>query len=397
MSFFTVQRLTMLVFFLQPVAFGSWLPRIPDVQDMLGLGPAGLAWALLGLPCGTLLTLPFAGPIVGRIGPQRTLLIGFVLYTAAVSLPALAMTPIVLFVCLMLAGSSISFVELGLNVQADAVEKSTGSLIMSTSHGCWSLGIMTGSLIGSGLAALGLAANLAIPLVAVVVLPLALLAARRLPDTAPEPHHSETGKRSAWSLPSLALLGICLFVFGITMTEGAMADWSAVFLRKVFGADGGAAGLGYSVFAMMVAAGRFGGDRLKARFGAVPLARGAGLLALAGVAILLLAPNTIVALAGFAVIGLGVSVGFPLAVTAAASLTDRSSSANVAILSFIALLGFLVGPPVIGFIAEHVQMRLGFVALLPVLALSLVLTGQLSTRRGSKPDAEAESKIAGVS
>lgn len=398
MSFFTVQRLTMLVFFLQPVAFGSWLPRIPDVQDALGLGPAGLAWALLGLPCGTLLTLPFAGPLVGRIGPRRTIFIGFVLCTLAVSLPALAMTPIVLFGCLMLAGSSISFVELGLNVQADAVEKSTGSLIMSTSHGFWSLGIMTGSLIGSGLAAIQLDARVSIPLVAVVVLPLALLAARGLPDPVPEPHHSETGQRSAWSLPSLALLGICFFVFGITMTEGAMADWSAVFLRKVFGADGGAAGLGYSVFAMMVAAGRFGGDRLKARFGAVPLARGAGLLALAGVAILLVAQNTIVALAGFAVIGLGVSVGFPLAVTAAASLTDRSSSANVAILSFIALLGFLVGPPVIGFIAEHVQMRIGLAALLPVLAISLVLTGQLSRRGAAKAPASAdpEAQIPGV-
>ncbi|HTN61015.1 MAG TPA: MFS transporter [Devosia sp.] len=396
MPFFSVQRLTMLVFFLQPIAFGSWLPRIPDVQEALGLGPAGLAWALLGLPCGTLLTLPFAGPLVGKIGPRRTIFIGFVLYTIAVSLPALALTPVVLFLCLMLAGGAISFVELGLNVQADIVEKATGSLIMSTSHGFWSLGIMTGSLIGSGLAALRLEAHWAIPLVAIIVLPVALLAARQLPDAAPELHHSETGKRSPWSLPSLALLGICFFVFGITMTEGAMADWSAVFLRDVFSADGGAAGLGYSVFAMMVAAGRFGGDRLKARFGAVPLARGAGLLGLLGVAMLLVAPNTALALAGFAVIGLGVSVGFPLAVTAAASLTDRSSSANVAILSFVALLGFLIGPPVIGFIAEHVQMRIGLAALLPVLALSLILTGRLGVRAARQPATDPEAEIPGV-
>ncbi|WP_375451707.1 MFS transporter [uncultured Devosia sp.] len=396
MSFFSVQRLTMLVFFLQPIAFGSWLPRIPDVQEGLGLGPAGLAWALLGLPCGTLLTLPFAGPIAGRIGPRRTIFIGFLLYTLAVSLPALATVPWVLFVGLMLAGGSISFVELGLNVQADAVEKSTGTLIMSTSHGCWSLGIMTGSLIGSALAALGLEAHWAIALVAFIVLPIALVAAGLLPAVATEMPHRAAGKRSAWSLPSWALLGICFFVFGITMTEGAMADWSAVFLRDVFGADGGAAGLGYSVFAMMVAAGRFGGDRLKARFGAVALARGAGLLGLAGVTMLLFAANSRIALLGFATIGLGVSVGFPLAVTAAASLTDRSSSANVAILSFMALLGFLVGPPIIGFIAEHVQMRVGLAALLPVLAISLVLTGQLRTRNAARSVGDGEADIAGV-
>lgn len=290
----------------------------------------------------------------------------------------------------------MSFVELGLNVQADTVEKSTGALIMSKSHGCWSLGIMTGSLIGSGLAALKFEAHWAIPLVALVVLPFALLVARQLPTVTPEPHHSETGKRSPWGLPSLALLGICFFVFGITMTEGAMADWSAVFLRDVFNAPGGAAGLGYSVFAMMVAVGRFGGDRLKTRFGAVSLARGAGILALLGVTILLVAPNESIALIGFAIIGLGVSVGFPLAVSAAASLTDRSSSANVAILSFMALLGFLVGPPIIGFIAEHVEMRIGLAALLPVLAVSLALTGRLRLKAGAKTKTNSESEIAGV-
>ena len=166
MSLLSPQRLTMLVFFLQPIAFGSWLPQIPDVQQALGLGPQGLAIALLGLPCGTLLTLPFAGPLVGRIGPRMAILAGFVLYSIATSLPAFAMNPVMLFVALMLAGSTISFVELGLNVQADAVEKATGSVIMTTSHGFWSVGIMVGSLIGSALAGLGLEAKWAILLVA---------------------------------------------------------------------------------------------------------------------------------------------------------------------------------------------------------------------------------------
>ncbi|WP_137149980.1 MFS transporter [Devosia sp. FKR38] len=377
MSFFTPQRLTMLVFFLQPIAFGSWLPRIPDVQQALGLGPSGLALALLGLPCGTLLTLPFAGPLVGRIGPRHAILLGFVLYTLAVSLPALAPDPALLFVALMLAGSSISFVELGLNVQADAVEKATGSVIMTTSHGCWSVGIMAGSLVGSGLAALGLSAQWAIPLVGFCVLPIALLAATRLP-VAPAAPAAPGPQRSAWALPSWALLGICCFVFGITMTEGAMADWSAIFLRDALGAHPGSVGLGYAVFAAMVAAGRFGGDRLKRRFGSVVTARICGTLAVVGAALLYVAPTTLVALLGFGIIGLGVSVGFPLAVTAAASLTDRSASANVAILSFVALLGFLVGPPIIGFVAEHTDIRLGIACLVPVLIASLVLTGRLA-------------------
>nr|WP_233280810.1 MFS transporter [Devosia oryziradicis] len=389
------QRLTMLVFFLQPIAFGSWLPRIPDVQQALGLGPQGLAIALLGLPVGTLLTLPFAGPLVGKIGPRMAILSGFALYSLAVSLPAFAGNPILLFVALMLAGSTISFVELGLNVQADAVEKATGSVIMTTSHGFWSVGIMVGSLIGSALAGLGLPAQWAIMLVAAVVLPVALLASTALPVLAPGATAPGDTQRSAWALPSWALLGICAFVFGITMTEGAMADWSAIFLRDALGAESGIVGLGYSVFAMMVAAGRFGGDTLKRRFGAVSTARICGALAVAGAAILLVAPNTPVALLGFAIIGLGVSVGFPLAVTAAASLTDRPASANVAVLSFVALLGFLVGPPVIGFVAEHFNMRLGIACLVPVLLVSLLLTGRLATRR-PRSSTNPEAEIPGV-
>ncbi|MBU1334756.1 MAG: MFS transporter [Alphaproteobacteria bacterium] len=384
----------MLIFFLQPIAFGSWLPRIPEVQQALGLGPAGLALALLGLPCGTLLTLPFAGPLVGRIGPRTAILVGMALYSIATSLPALAPSPALLFVALMLAGSSLSFVELGLNVQADLVEKATGATIMTTSHGFWSVGIMVGSLLGSGLAALQLDARWAIALVAAAVLPLALLVANRLPVIAAEAPRGQE-QRSVWALPSWALLGICFFVFGITMTEGAMADWSAIFLRDALGAEGGVVGLGYAVFAFMVAAGRFGGDSLKRRFGAVTTARICGSLALAGAALLYIAPNTAVALVGFGIIGLGVSVGFPLAVTAAASLTDRTASANVAILSFVALLGFLVGPPVIGFVAEHADMRLAIAFLVPVLLVSLMMTGRLATAK-PRSSANPEAEIPGV-
>jgi MFS family permease len=390
----TPQRLTMLVFFLQPIAFGSWLVRIPEVQMALGLGPAGLAVALLGLPCGTLLTLPFAGPLVGKIGPRAAIIIGFVLYSIAMMLPGLASESSLLFVALMLIGSSMSFVELGLNVQADAVEKASGSMIMTTSHGFWSVGIMVGSLIGSALAALGLEPRWAIALVAAIVLPVSIVVALALPVYA-ETADANQGKRSAWALPSWALLGICFFVFGITMTEGAMADWSAIFLRDALGAEPGTVGLGYSVFALMVASGRFGGDTLKRRFGAVITARICGTLALLGAAILFVTPNTVLALVGFAVIGLGVSVGFPLAVTAAAGLTDRAASANVAILSFVALLGFLVGPPVIGFVAEHADMRLGIACVVPALLVSLVLTGRLATNRPT-PKHNPEADIAGV-
>lgn len=375
---FSSRWLVMLVFFVQPLAFGSWLPRIPDVQLALGLGPAGLALVLLGLPCGTLLTLPFAGSLVSRIGTRGAMLIGFVYYSLAVALPAFAPTPELLFVALMLVGSSLSFVELALNVEADVVEKATVKPLMTTAHGCWSVGIMVGSLCGAGLAALNFSASWAIMLVAAVNLALGLWVAYSLPVTDhAAPVEAAPKPRSSWSLPSLPLLGICAFIFGITMTEGAMADWSAVFLREVLNESKGTAGLGYSIFAMMVATGRFGGAALKTRFGMVGAARICGILAIIGAAILMGATSTPMAMVGFGIIGLGVSVGFPLAVTAAASLGDRPASTNVATLSFVALTGFLVGPPVIGLIAEHSDMRWGLGSLLAVLLLSLCLSGNL--------------------
>ncbi|ODT69959.1 MAG: hypothetical protein ABS75_15070 [Pelagibacterium sp. SCN 63-23] len=374
----TPQRLIMLVFFLQPIAFGSWLPRIPEIQSGLGMGPAALALALLGMPLGTLLTLPFAGPVVGRIGARTTIIVGFVYYAIAASLPAFSPDPITLFIALMLAGSAISFLELGLNVGADAVEKSGGVLIMTKSHGFWSVGIMVGSLIGSGMAGLGIAPQWAILAVAALTMPMGIAAGMALPDMANETASTEGNQRSAWSLPSPALIGVCLFVFGITMTEGAMADWSAIFLRDALLAEGGIVGLGYSVFALMVAAGRFGGDSLKARLGAVGTARLCGTLAVAGAAALYLTPNVAIALIGFGTIGFGVSVGFPLAVTAAAGIGDRAASANVAVLSFVALTGFLIGPPMIGFVAEHSDMRIGIACVIPFLLVSLLLAGRLN-------------------
>lgn len=375
------QRLIMAVFFLQPVAFGSWLPRIPDIQNQLGLGPAGLALALLGMPVGILLTLPFAGRFVARVGARAILVYGFPLYFAVLALPAFSPNLWTLFFTLGLVGVAVSTLELGLNVKADQIEKKTGAVIMSTCHGFWGLGIMVGSLLGAGLAGLNVPPHWSVITVALLSLPFCILAARALPNLRQETGTPDPDAAApALGLPGKALLGICFFTFGITMTEGAIADWSAVFLRASFAADAARAGLGYSLFALMLAGGRFAGDRLKLRYGAVALARVCGLFSIAGVLVVTTAPTELVALLGFAAIGIGASVGFPLAVTAAASLTDRPASSSVAILSFVALIGFLVGPPMIGFVAELTGLRRGLATLLPMLLVSLGLAGMLHPR-----------------
>lgn len=369
----------MTAFFLQPIAFGSWLPQIPGVQERLALGPAELAIALLGLPTGILLMLPFAGQLVGRIGSRNTLLYGFPVFLALVPLPVAAPDIVSLFLFLVLLGIGLSTIELGLNVEADIIEKRGSASIMNRCHGFWSLGIMTGSLIGAGFLALHTSPALAIGLLSLLLVPVAFVVCRALPVH--EVSAAESQPRSSWRLPSPGILGISLFVFGITMTEGAVADWSAVYLKDVFSTSGMATGIGYVVFAMMVSVGRFLGDAAKERFGPVVLARICLSLSLAGMLLVVVAPVTAIVYLGLGCVGLGVSVGFPLAVTASADLGDRPAAENVAILSFIALFGFLVGPPTIGFVAELSGLRSGLAMLLPPLLLSMLLAGLL--RRGN--------------
>jgi predicted MFS family arabinose efflux permease len=373
------QSRIMMIFALQPLALGCWLPQIPDVQLHLGMGPAALSLALLGFPAGLLTALPFGGRIGAALGARRLILWGLPAYLALICLPPLATGASSLFAALALTGASMALLELGLNLQADEIEKAGGKLIMSVCHGFWSVGIMVGSLSGVSLAMLALPPYAAVALLAIISLPIGIWLVEGLPRQAAQARAAAKNETFENILPGRALLAISLFTFGITIVEGAVADWSGVFMRDEFQLPSGASGLGYAAFAAMVAAGRFAGDRIKARLGAARSARLCSLMSLAGLAIVLASPNSYAAIAGFALTGFGVSVGFPLAVTAVASLTDRPPASSVAILTFIALSGFLVGPPAIGFAAEYFGIRSGLAVLLPGLAASFILAGALGT------------------
>ena len=180
---------------------------------------------------------------MAHIGSRATILWLFPIFLAVVALPTFAPTIAWLFFALAIVGVVLSTLELGLNVEADKIEKSGTTLIMNTCHGFWSLGIMAGSLIGSGLAALAIAPHWAVISTALIVLPLAILSSVALPAYKPG-GAAAVAPPAQWKLPGKTLLGICLFVFGITMTEGAIADWSAVFLRDVFSSEPAIAGIG---------------------------------------------------------------------------------------------------------------------------------------------------------
>ena len=368
------------IFFIQPVVLGVWLALIPKVQSGLNLDTSQLALGLMGTPVGMLMTLPFAGKIANTFGIRKILYIGFPVYFFSITLIGQAGGLYSLLLVLFLVGVCGSLLTLALNVHASRVEKHTRRVIMNRCHGFWSLGIMAGSFLGSVLESES-TVWLILIICASASFPLALLLCLGLP--------SYENVNSAEMSPALVitqfpaiLIGICFFTFGISMTEGAMANWASVYVKEMLGSEAQGTGYGFGLFAAFVAFGRFFGDSLKIKLGTIKVARIFVNISILGLIFLVIANDLWLALAGFALIGLGVSVGFPLAVTAAASIDDKREASYVAFLSLIALIGFLVGPPIIGFLANTTSIKTGLTMLFPGLLLSLFLSSKL---RSSKP------------
>lgn len=373
----TQVRLIMLIFFLEPLVFGNWLSRIPEVQASLGLRPAELALALLGMPISNLLILPFAGRICNAVGARNLLIYTLGGMLLILTLPGLAFNIPSLFLILASCGALLALAELSMNVEAARVEKEAGRLIMSTCHGCWSVGIGVGSFIGATLATLGLTVTEALVLSVVVVLPIAVWASLRLPAVEPATAAEEDAvSPSFFSIPPKALLLVCIFSIGFAVTEGAMGDWSGIFLRDETGTPTAMLGYGYATFAALLSAGRFMGDTLRKRLGMVMLGRVFVSIALGGALLIAIASNFWVGAIAFGMIGLGISVAFPMAVTAVTAVPGTPAG-NVAILSAIYVLGFLAGPLAIGGLAEFLGIRVGLMFLIPMLLMSLLLTGSL--------------------
>ena len=362
------------VFFLQPLVLGAWFPRIPQVQEHIGLSEGELAFALIALPLGLLATLAFGSKIAQALGTRKLLIVGLGAYVLTMPLPAFAATWMQLFVGLAIAGVAMAIAQLSLNVTASEVETRSDRSIMNGCHGFWSVGVLLGSAVGAAMAELRIAPGFSLLIVSSASLLPILYSANSITDYSlpAAPKTKEKGPRL-----SKGLVGIALFGFGISTTEGAMADWLAVFMTNVFDASPGIAGVSYTVFAISIAFARFQGDALKARFPVEKLARSLVGLAIAGLLIALFSPVIWMSFIGVAMLGLGVALGFPLAVSAASVLKGRSVASNVAILTQMTLCGFLVGPPMIGLVAEFSDMRIGLSVLLPVLILAFKFSKSL--------------------
>ncbi len=363
--------LVMAIFVLQPFAVGGWLALIPVVKETLDLSKAELALALLGMPVALIPALQVAGHVMSRFGPRRVMRLVFPLQALAVLLPLLAGSGPMLFISLMALGATAGFIEVAMNVYAGRLEKRAHVMIMNRCHGFWAAGIMSGSAIvaiwGSS------SAFVVLGLLAAVSGLAGSMAGHFLPRLGDDETGAVPPRRRPADLPA-ALAFVGMFMFFVTLTEGVMADWSAVYLAERLGDPEAKAGIAVSIFSAFMAGGRFAGDWLKRRMGPVALARLTTGSAIGGLLLLVIPLPLALAYPGFALVGFGISAAYPLGVSAIAALDDRYESANIAIMATVALGGFLVGPPLIGFVSEAFGLSVGFATLLPGLILALWLT-----------------------
>lgn len=360
------------VFFLQALIFGSWLPRLPEIKEAFGLGDGTLGLVLLGVPVGALVALPVAGWLSTWMTPRALNLRCMVAMLAAIALIGAAPSAAGLAVILVGVGLATAAMDLAMNVAGFAIEERRGRPILSSCHAMFSVGMATGGLVGGAMVWAGVPIPVHLALVNGTVLALFLTTLSGLPADAPP--RAEDGPRLAWPTRALAVPAVILF-FGL-MAEGAMQDWSAVFLSDVLTARGAVVGLGLTVFAGSMAAVRFAGDRLAERFGTAAMLGGSGAVACAGLALLTAAPSAGVALAGFAVTGAGIAVIAPVTFRLAGRLSPHAPGVGVAAVATPGYLGFLLGPALMGLLAEIGGLRLSFA----VLALSMALIAALSAR-----------------
>ena len=383
--------------------FATRVSRIPAVRDDIGATERGLGFALLFVAVGSLAAMPLSGRLVTRVGARRVLVTCIV--TCALGYTALGLAPdlVVISVVLLVLGAGVGVWAVAMNVSAHAVEVRAGRTLMPGFHAAWSIGTVVGAGIGALSAKAGVDPAVQFAVCAGVVGVAAVVAVRAMPDRpADEPEaegadetvgdvagedvaaerHLPPAPRRGALIRDPRLIGLGLMTFCAAWAEGAANDWLALMLTDDRGASGALAALGFAVFAGAMTLGRAVGNQVVSRLGRVRSLRTGAVVAAVGVTGLLTIDSLPVAYVGAALWGLGISIGFPLAMSAAGETPGRGASA-IATVATIAYSGFLVGPPLLGTVAHATSLDTSLWAVVLLTGGIFALAGNArSPRRG---------------
>jgi MFS family permease len=359
-------------FFLSGICFSSWASRIPDIKVKLALSEGQLGGLLLGMPVGSLIAMPLVGWLVDRFGSRFVVILAAILY--AIVLPFIGLAPSfwMLALVLVLYGMSGNLLNISMNAQAIGVESLYGKTIMASFHGLWSLAGFTGGAIGALMIKLQLTPFIHFILITILSFIIISIAFRYTISQ----EGRKAGNGLVFGKPSPLILRIGLIALCGMMCEGCMFDWSGVYFQKVVQAEQALVTAGYIAFMSTMALGRFISDYFTDRLGTARMLQISSLLITVGLLIAIFFPYLLPAIAGFLLVGLGVSSVIPLAYSEAGRAGSLSPGIAIALVSSIGYFGFLFGPPIIGFIAESFDLRVSFAfvacmgAIIGVLAFS---------------------------
>lgn len=342
------------IFFLNGALLANWVARIPDVKAALTLNESQLGIALLFMAAGALVAQIAAGWLIGRLGSRVVTTATALLCCLAAFLPGQATTLPLLMGALFCFGAFNGALDVAMNAQAALVEGAYQRPIMSSFHGLWSVGGLAGAAVGGLVVSWQIGVVPHLYAAGTLALILMWVASRGL--IVDRASHSDGGP--AFALPPRALLPMGAIAFAVLFCEGAVADWSAVYLRDTLASAPALATAGYAAFALLMAGGRLTGDWLALRLGAPILVRGGGLLVALGIGLIVTAATPWLAIIGFGLIGAGVACTFPLILSAAAQTPGVLPSVAIAAMATSGYTGFLVGPPLLGLIAHEWSLRL---------------------------------------
>ena len=364
------QMSTRIAFFIAGFGIAAWAPLVPYAKARAQLNEGTLGLLLLCLGVGSIIAMPVAGALASRFGCRRVLSAGTILLCVALPMLATVSSIPLLMAGLFLFGAGLGTVDSTVNLQAVIVERASGKTMMSGFHGLFSLGGIVGAAGVSALLGLGLS-PLSATLVVIVITLAALLKAA--------PHLLPYGSESsgpAFAIPHGVVLFIGCLCFIVFLAEGAVLDWSAVFLSDERGLDEAYAGLGYAAFALTMTIGRLTGDAIVRRLGAKRVIVIGGLLATAGMLLATLLPAWETALLGYALVGAGCSNIVPVLYTAVGKQTVMPEHIAVPAITTLGYAGILAGPALIGFIAHGSSLSVAFV-LIAVLLLGVAISGKI--------------------
>lgn len=373
-------RLAVTLFFLVHGAmFGNWAARIPDIKDKFDLTDGQLGLVLLGLPVGVLTGLPLVSGFISRFGSRNMTFWSALAFCAIVPVLSIASSAIILAGVLVVFGWIMSTNDVSMNAQAVAVEQRKGRSIMSSFHAAFSIGGVVGALMGEFLTSVGFSLQQHLLSAALLFVVVAVVSVRSLVDVEGE---KQASGGSVFTLPHRMLLPLGAVAFCSSMGEGAMGDWTGIYMADVVNVADEVDGLGFASFSLLMTVGRVTGDYLIDRFQTRALVIASGVLSASGLMLAVLIPELITAVIGFAMVGAGLSYVIPLMFAIAGKMPGLPPGAGIAGTATLGYSGFLAGPPVIGLIADVSSLRIAFVFLAIMVSMLILLSGSVRVHSG---------------